>query len=295
MDSSDYLIRGVVNPLAMRFTLTETTATVTEAVRLHDTDPVSTIIFGQALTTAILTSPLLDGEERYTFRWEYYGKLRRVIADVSSTAKIRGLIGEPHLMTEAANENEIYGDEDGQLSIIRADHGKILHSGITRAGLLDVVDDAAFFFSTSDQIETEFECEIRLNPNPERPVERAVGIMLQALPGCDLKRFEGIRRELHGDRIRRLLTDIMPSEKKLWKVLEELTGNAYPKNNADLVYGFPVHPGYQCNCSQERLREAMLALGEGQLRKLFETSPNPGIKCEFCNRVYCFTREDFGL
>jgi len=295
MGSSDYLVRGAINPLALRFSLAETTETVTEAVRLHDTDPVSTIILGQALTTAILASPLLEGDERYTFRWEYHGKLRRIITDVSAGGKVRGLISEPHLMTAARDENDIYGKEDGRISVIRADQGKIINSGTANAALLDVVDDTAFFFSTSDQIETEFESEIQLNPTPERPVERAVGMMLQALPGCDLVRFDQIRRDLHNDQVRRLLTDVMPSEKKLWKVLEAITGIAYPANNADLVYSFAPHPGYECTCSRERLRGAMLTLGTDELKKIFADGEQPGIKCEFCNRVYRFSREDLGL
>ena len=295
METSDYLIRGVIQPLRLRFMIAETTATVTEAVKLHDTDPVSSIIFGQALTTAILASALLDGTERYTLRWDYHGLLKRVAIDVDAAARVRGIISAPHLMTAAKHENDIYSDKDGRIGVIRSDEGKIINSGTARAGLLDAVDDAAFFFSTSDQIETEIECEIQLNSDPQRPIRRAMGIMLQAMPDCDLNRFAELRQQLHHDELRRLLMELMPSEKKLWKVLEELTGVKYPANNADLVYTFASRPHYHCTCSREKLRQAILTLGEEELKKIFSGNESPKIKCEFCNRIYTFEPKDFNF
>lgn len=295
MEPTDYLIRGIIKPLQLRFSMAETIATVTEGVTIHDTDPVSSLIFGQALTTAILISPLLEGQERYTLRWEYQGLLKQIVIDIDAEARVRGIISAPHLMTEANLETEIYGDDDGRLAIIRSDSGKIISSGLARAGLLNVIDDTAYFFSTSDQLETEIECEIQLNSNPERPIRQAAGIMLQAMPDCNLERFAEIRQLLHHDEIRHLLTGTMPSEKKLWKVLEKLTGMKFPADNANLIYSFSARPGYQCTCTKEKLRQALLTIGEEELKHIFEHNEKPGIKCEFCGSVYCFDINDFGF
>ena len=293
MEKSDYILRGLIKDLNIRFMLTEAAATVSEAVRIHDTDPVSSILFGQALIGGLLCTPLLEGAERYTIRWDYKGMLRRVVIDANAEGHIRGIPTETRLMSKAGDETDIYGEEDGSISVIKSDSGKILNSGMSKAGLLDLADDLAFFFSVSDQLETEIESCIVLNPSPERPINCAAGVMLQAMPGCDLEAFARLRMELHNDHIQQLLREVMPCEKKLWKIIEELTAIKLPEASGKLAYSFAGVPEYRCTCTREKLLLAMRTLGDKELRRIFDSNGTPAIKCEFCNRNYHFKREDF--
>lgn len=295
MKNCDYIIRGMIPGMNIRFVMAEIGLTVTASVKIHDTDPVSTLIFGEALLTAALCSPLLEGEERYTFRWEYSGYLKRILVDVDAQGKLRGIPYEPHLMEKAVSEIDVYGALDGEMSVVKSCNGKILNSGITKSTLLDISDDTGFFFSTSDQVETEIECVVSLNPDPEQPIDYAAGIMLQAMPDCDLEMFAALRNELHSAKIKRLLSQVMPSEKKLWKVLEVLTGLTLPGDGQQIVYEFSGEPEYKCTCSHEKLRMSLKTLGMDELRSIFDNDQCPEVKCEFCNMTYEFTRKDFDL
>ncbi|MDD3119310.1 MAG: Hsp33 family molecular chaperone HslO [Victivallales bacterium] len=293
MRTSDYILRGLIRDLNLRFVLAETPATVAEAVRIHDTDPVASILFGRALTAAILCSPLLTGTEQYMFRWEYRGLLRHMVVDVGADGGVRGIPGARELMHKAQNETEIFGTEDGSVSVVKSDGGQILNSGRVRAGLLDVTADLAFFFCTSDQVETEIATAMTLNASSGRPVAAAAGIMFQALPGCDLEAFEPMRRELHSERVHRLLGEVMPSEKKLWRLIEAVTLRRLPEDGDNIVYDFAGTPEYRCRCCREKLLAAMRTLGEEELRRLLVREEEAKITCEFCHRSYRFRKEDF--
>lgn len=295
MEKSDYVLRGLIKDLNIRFMLTESTCTVSSSIAVHDTDPVSTIIFGQALTVGALCSAMLNEGERYNLRWNYNGLLRQLIVDVGSDARLRGIPSESHLMEKAKSEMDIFGESDGKVAVIKSCDGRILNSGTAVAGLLDPVDDMGFFFSSSDQIETEIECLVSLSNDLANPVDCAAGMMLQAMPGCDLESFGDIRGVLHSEQIRQLLKETMPSEKKLWKLLECLTGMKLPEESSRVTYTFGATPEYHCTCNQEKLRLAMLTLGREELKKIFDSDETPLIKCEFCNHTYRFTREDFEL
>ena len=293
MGKSDYILRGLIKDLNLRFMLTEVPATISEAVRIHDTDPVSSILFGQALTAAILCTPLLTGTERYTFRWEYHGLLRRIVIDAGADGQVRGVFGERELMTRAETEAAIYGEEDGAVSVVKSDSGRILNSGQVKARLMDVTADLAFFFCTSDQVETEIETALVLNASTSKPVAAAAGVMFQAMPGCDLEAFGRMRMELHGEPVKKLLREVMPCEKKLWQIIAAVTSLRLPENGANVVYDFAGTPEYRCTCGREKLLRAMRTMGEGELRQLFEKEEETRITCEFCHRSYCFRKEDF--
>lgn len=289
MNETDFLIRGTLKDKEIRFSFAETTCTVAEGVKIHDTDPVASRIFAEALTSAALLSPLLEANEKYSIRWEYpHGELQGIIVDVNAADNIRGFIKQPHLMDKNQNEDEIFGVQDGFVAITKSRNGKVLNSGKSRAGLANPAADAAFFFSVSDQIETEITVAISFNANPRNPVKRCCGLMLQAMPDCDLELLETYRDQMNTERFRELLLEEMPLEKQLWALLEFISGE---KNNS--VYEFGTSPCYVCSCSPERMKQALTTLGKDELEKIFQKSHmSPKITCQFCHKTYSFKKDD---
>ncbi len=299
-NSPDFLVRGSINNLDIRFAFADTTKTTSDGIILHDTDPASSHYFGRALTSAILISPLLEGEEKYSLTWAYQGAMNSIVVDVLSNAQVRGITKTPHLTELASEEKDIYGDE-GKISLIKSENGKILNSGVTEAGLLDVSDDIAMFFCISDQIETEIETAISFVPNIEKPVDIATGIMLQAMPNCNLLEFEKIRKKIKEPKFKELLLNKnLPTEKKTWKVFEYILndGNssfAELENDNDISYTFSHTPQYKCPCSYDKFKASLYTLGKPELEEIFKTQPSLNIKCEFCTKNYTFAKSDLKL
>lgn len=298
-NESDFLIRGVINKLNIRFTFAETTATVTEAIMVHSTDPLCALNFGKALTIGALISPMLNDTEKYSIRWEYEGLLGSILVDVNSKCDLRGIPKETMLMDQVSSNEELYGD-NGKITMIKSNNGKVLSSGTSAAGLLDVVDDISFYLATSDQLETEFLTAASFNPDPNQPVKMFSGIMIQALPDCNLEIFDGLRNNIQlGNGISVLDSKALPVEKKLWKLIETIVGNEMSYSEIDeaydVSYEFSSSPTYTCSCSRDRMKAAVSVLDKTELREIFKNNESPQITCQFCKKIYVFSEDDLNL
>lgn len=286
--NTDSILRGSFKDIHVRFVLTKTTETVTTGIFTHNTDPISSHIFGSAITCAALLSSLLTKDERYSVQWSYEGLIGGVVVDVNADAHVRGIPKNTSLMN-AVSKEELYG-ERGHISIIKSVEGKILNSGTSETSMLNVTDDVSFHFSTSDQIETEMVTALNFNANPENPVEIASGFMMQALPDCDLEMFEKMRDAIKEDVFIEIITQQGNDEKTLHQVLKyvyEKTDKTCPEDiRKAAFYEFGNSPIYQCTCSKEKMQKALRTVNPNELKKLLAKPEGIKLKCDFCHTEY---------
>ncbi|MCF6175212.1 MAG: Hsp33 family molecular chaperone HslO [Victivallaceae bacterium] len=292
MNNRNFLIRGVIKPLNARYTFVNTTSLVAEAIKRHDLDPISSIFLSQSLTTGALVSPLLEGDEEYTLRWDYAGALGTIIVNLNGRNELRGYIKEPHLANITDDRNALFGDS-GSISVVKSLEGKILNSGASEAGLLDVTEDVGFFFSTSDQIETQIVGDIKFNIDPANPVKTSAGFMLQAMPDCDLAEFDLKRqRMLEPQFLDTLLDSALAKEERLTALLHLIDADL---STADYTLTESTAPEYRCKCSHDKMLNAVKLLDKAELIEMFKTNDAPRICCQFCGDEYSFTTADFDL
>ncbi|OGV47957.1 MAG: hypothetical protein A2017_21225 [Lentisphaerae bacterium GWF2_44_16] len=300
MNISDFLVRGIIKSINARFSFADTVSTVTKGIFVHDTDPVSSFIFAKALTVGALVSPLLEGDEKYSLRWEYDGKISSVLVDVNAKCEVRGIPRETKLASMVSKEDELFGN-DGKVTAIKSVDGKILNSGCCKAALMDIAEDMAFFFSTSDQLETGISVIIDLNGDPQKPVKKACGFMLQAMPGCDLKAFDVCRNRMNSPEFTAVIkSSEMTEEKKLWSIIGALLGISVedsPENKIkkEIFYEFSSSPDYVCSCSRKKMKQAVSVLKKEEIDDIFREEKEIRIKCEFCNKTYSFAENDFSI
>lgn len=291
MTNRDFTLRGSLKDIDVRFALTDTTDSVNRGIIIHNTDPVASHVFGSALTTGALLSPLLTENEKYSIRWNYNGTIGHILVDVDSSSNLRGIPKNSNLV-EAETKADLYG-EDGQISVIKAANGKVLNSGTSQAGMLDITDDVSFYLSTSDQIETEAVCAINFNPDPENPVKIAAGFMIQALPNCDLELFSQMRESIKEEEFIKLLSEKTPDEQKLQlavKYIYEKAGKSAPEDIREIAsYEFGESPKYHCGCSKEKMQKALTTLPKDQLEEMLGQPGGIKIACDFCRSSYIIT------
>jgi molecular chaperone Hsp33 len=62
--------------------------------------------------------------------------------------------------------------------------------------------------------------------------------------------------------------------------------------------GLPLHvlrrmtPLWACQCSRERVSQALVALGAGELRQIVADQQSEQVRCEFCATEYMFTPQE---
>ena len=286
MKRTDYLLRGLIPSCNARVVLTETTATAEAGILTHNTDPVASHLFGRALTVAALTSPLLEGEEKYSLRWQYEGKIGTILCESDAHSHIRGLCSNSSLI-DAESPEDLYGPA-GLITVMKSENGAILNSGQAEAGLLDISGDIAFFFSTSDQIETEIKTVIGFTSSPESPVAISAGFMIQAMPECDLRQFDQIRKRMLKETFSDILSSTALSEEaKLKKIIRFITDG---EDEFELF--FADTPTFTCSCSRERMKAAVKLLKKEELDEVYKSNNKPEITCRFCKKTYSFSKDE---
>lgn len=285
----DFLIRGVAGRVKVRFALCRSTNAVFQAVVYHDADPVAAELIGDAVTGAALSSVLLGEGEKLSIRWEYPGAAGITLADVNFAGDIRCCPGEPHLVDKVKSRAELFGVGDGNIAVTRSLDGRILNSGQTAAPLADLSQDLAFFYSVSDQVESGIKSIVDLSPDPGRPVKLSGGVLLQALPDCDLEEFEKLRGRLESAEVAEALRrDILGVDVWVREVLESLLEADFAGSEISWSYGADI--GLRCNCSEEKMRAALDLLSPEERDAAWKGRDELTVQCQFCGRRYTLRR-----
>lgn len=282
----DLLYKGHFKGLDIAFTYAVTTAAVSEAVVRHDCDPAAAHILGRAMTGALLAAAVLPEGQRLNAGWRYQGVLRTIVADAGQDGTVRGLISPEHLSGLADAHDSLYG-EMGELQVIVSGQGLILNSGTTPVSLHDAVNDLAYHFSISDQIETGMSAMIGFNPDPADPVHLCQGWMIQALPGTDLERFDRIRRRMDSAGFRELLGHGSESDAYFEQIARTLIGDEAGFSGIHMEVCRP--PRFQCSCSREKMDAVLRSIPIPDRMTIVKRNVPVGIHCQFCNERYEMT------
>ena len=70
------------------------------------------------------------------------------------------------------------------------------------------------------------------------------------------------------------------------QILEEVLG----EGNVQILEKMPV--AFECQCSKERIENALLSLGKSEIRNIIEEDGEAEANCHFCNEKYHFSKEE---
>lgn len=280
---NDLLYKGHFQGLDIAFTYAVATAAANEVVVRHDCDPAAAHVLGRAMTGALLAAALLPEGRRLNATWKYQGALKTIVVDAGRDGTVRGLVSPAQLGGCGDAQEGLYG-ELGQLNAVVTENGAIVSSGTTPVSLHDPVDDLAYHYCISDQIETGISVMIGFNPDPQRPVHLCQGWMIQALPGTDLERFERIRRRMDSAGFRELLGHGSGSEAYFEQIAKALVGDE-PGFGGIHMETCPT-PRFQCTCSREKMGAVLRSIPIPDRMTIVKRNEPLGIGCQFCNHRY---------
>ncbi len=292
----DFLYRGIVDALHIRFSYALTTKLVNDAVLMHNCDPVSAHLFGRALTVGVLTCPLLKDDQRATYRWNYAGAVNSIVVDNGADSDVRGFISPTNLSQFAESTDQMFG-ETCQVTVMRSSKKQIISSGTIQSIFCDPVEDLVHYFSLSDQVESAATVMIGFDANPKEPVVLCHGLLVQALPGCDLELFDRVREHMAEPDARKLLRHEPDFDNYFETVIRSAVEEEDVAGNGIQVWGCPK-PEFRCDCSPERMMAAVTALPEEDRRDVLAKQEDLTITCQFCNTSHILPfeeiRKEFG-
>lgn len=285
---ADQVLTGRLEGWEIAVAYALTADTVSEAVRRHDCDPASAHLLGRSIVFAVLAAASLGEGQRVNIRWAYEGLLRTIVVDSGPDGATRGFIAPAHL-ADAADEGALYG-ASGTVQVIRTRKGAVISHGTTRADLLDVVEDAAHFLCVSDQVESACCATIALSADPERPVHACRGLLLQAMPGCDLLRFQRVRDRLRQPQVRDLMARREESDSLVENILRAAIAGDDPAPRIRILAGPAPH--FRCACSREKMGAVLRSLPYGDRMDVVRKQEPVVVTCRFCGARYQMSVEE---
>jgi molecular chaperone Hsp33 len=286
---NDLLYKGHFKGLDIAFTYAVTTQAVNESIVRHDCDPAAAHILGRATTAAVLAAAVLPEGRRLNACWKYQGGLKTVVVDAGQDGTVRSLIS-PQQVSEFADANESLYGEMGDLQVVVTENGKVANSGTTPISLHDVVNDLAYHYCISDQIETGMSVMIGFNPDPVNPVALCQGWMIQALPGTDLERFDRVRNQMDDRWFRDLLGHESASEGYFEQITKALIGDE-PGYEGIQVEECAA-PMFECTCNKQKMAAVLRSIPIPDRMTIVKRNEPIGISCQFCNERYEMSIEE---
>lgn len=259
---------------------------VERARQIHKTLPVATAALGRTLMAASMMGDMLKEEDgSVTLQIKGGGPLGAITAVSDSRGNPRGYLqnGQVDIPRKYQGKLDVGAavGSSGSLTVIKDMGLKEPYIGSVQLVSGEIAEDITSYFVESEQVPTA--CALGVLVDKDQSVAAAGGYLVQLLPGAD----ESVIQRLE-ESIARLgpVTDALHGGADAVQLLERVLEGQEP----ELLERRPV--AYKCYCSRERVSRAIISMGKEEMQSLIEEQGGVELTCQFCDKVYRFTKEE---
>lgn len=283
MQPQDQIIHFTLADGAVRGLMMQTTQTVAEAQRLHESSAVATAALGRALTgAAMLSANLKEPNASVTLTIDGDGPLGKIVC-VGDGETVRGLVTNPRATLPLRDGKLDVGravGRHGRISVVKDLRLKSPYIGQLEIQSGEIAADLAWYYVKSEQTPSLVSLGVIAS---DTAVASAGGVLLQPMPGCPSDVIDQLemRSPIFGDIASELQHESPDALLDLW--FQGLTPVRLSQN--------PI--AYRCPCSRERMERALISLGTQELtRMIADEVEGAEMVCSFCTKKYNFTTHD---
>ena len=259
---------------------------VERARQIHKTLPVATAALGRTLMAASMMGDMLKEKDgSVTLQIKGGGPLGAITAVSDSRGNPRGYLqnGQVDIPRKYQGKLDVGTavGSSGSLTVMTDMGLKEPYIGSVQLVSGEIAEDITAYFVESEQVPTA--CALGVLVDKDQSVAAAGGYLVQLLPGAD----ESVIQRLE-ESIARLgpVTDALHGGADAVQLLERVLEGQEP----ELLERRPV--AYKCYCSRERVSRAIISMGKEEMQSLIEEQGGAELTCQFCDKVYRFTKED---
>lgn len=283
----DKLIRAITRDAAIQITAVRTTDLVERARNIHKTLPVATAALGRVLTVTSMMGNKLKAENgSVTVQIRGNGPLGTIVSVGEPDGFVRGYLQNPAVDLPLRPDGKLdvgAAVGDGFL-VVAKDLG--LRDPVTGTTVLvngEIAEDMTRYFAESEQVPSA--CALGVLVNPDQSVRHAGGYLVQLMPGAqdaDIDRLEQNITKAGA------MTTMLDGGMTLHDVVNAVL------DGFEVEFFEEIEIGYRCNCNHSKVTRALISLGEVELQNLMAEDKPAEITCQFCDKVYTFSKEEIG-
>lgn len=283
---------------SFRVYLTVSTDMTETARQIHGTTPLATAALGRVLTGAGLMGLMLKNErDKLTVQFKGDGPAREILATAYGNGRVKGYISNPNLdlPLKADGHLDVGGALGvGQLTVIK-DLG-LREPYIGRISLVsgEIADDLTAYYYISEQQNSSVALGVKIARDCS--VLCSGGMIIQMLPDAQEASVDALEAML--GQLPPLTTIIeqvvlrsagLSEEGVLAGVLREIFGSMPEEFTPEILEYRQMQ--WQCDCSEERLEQALATIGKKDLREIIDEDGQAELTCQFCEKKYFFDKE----
>lgn len=280
----DTLVKALAHQGAIRIIVCDTTETVKHAAHIHHTYPTSSAAFGRTLSAAALMGSMLKDENtKITIQINGGGPIGTIMADVNSNCEVRGFVANPevYLVNEKTNKLDVGQGvgNNGTLRVTQDLQLKEKFTGTVELQTGEIAEDFAYYFTVSEQTPSAVSLGVLVDENNE--VIAAGGLMIQMMPfatEADILIAEDVVSNL------KPISTMIHEGMKPVEIAEALFLDVSILSKQEVKF--------KCDCSKERMFEALHSLKNNELLEMIEEDHGAEVSCHFCNTKYAFTEDE---
>ena len=145
---TDYLVRAIAFDGKVRAFATNTTETIAEAQRRHNTWPVVSAALGRSMTAAVMMGAMLKGEDKITVKIEGNGPIGPMIIDADAKGDVRGYVtnGQVHFGLNPQGKLDVRAGvgTEGTLTVVKDLGMRDMFSGQTPIVSGEIAEDFTY-------------------------------------------------------------------------------------------------------------------------------------------------------
>ncbi len=281
----DEIVRAVTRDGFVKISAVSARGAVERARQIHGLSPTASAALGRTLCGASMLGELMKEEDAsLTIRVNGGGPVGSVIAVSDNGGNVRGYVTEPKadLPLRGDGKLDVGGlvGTNGMLTVSRDIGLKEPYVGSTELVTGEIAEDLAQYMVESEQIPSAVGLGVLVDT--DRTIRAAGGFIVQLMPGAPEELITALEDNIF---VMDQLTTVLAEDGVDEAVRQVLKGLEY-----ETVMRVPVE--YRCNCSRERVEQALRSVGREELEDMAASGEETEVSCQFCDRVYRFSPEE---
>ena len=291
----DQVLRTISDNGQVSIIVVNGTNLVQEAVDRHQTAPTASAALGRALLGTLMMSCFRGEGEKTQVSFRGDGPFGQIQVIAESQGVVKGLITNPNVnfpLRETDNKLDVSrGVGRGVLSVVRSlpmdevGANVVPYTGMVPIVSGEIAEDLATYLADSEQ--TQSALGLGVSVGRDLSIDAAGGFLIQVLPFAEDSTIEQLEKNIGvAGSMSKMLKDGL-SPKEITDILLEGLGSGGE--------GFSLTPKYgPCDEKdlQVRMKKAVAALGEDEVKEIIEEQGMIEVTCEFCKMTYQFDEDE---
>jgi len=278
----DYMIRAIDKKQTFRLFMVKSTGTVEEARKRHNTTPTASAALGRTLTAGLMMGYMMKNEnDKLTININGGGPIGTILTVSDNSGHIKGYVDNPNVdLPLKANGKLDVGNAvgiNGKVTVMMDLGLREPYVGSTDIVTGEIGEDIAMYYWLSEQQNSAVALGVLVDI--DYSIKSAGGFIVQTLPFIedeDLEKLENVLNSLKS------VSDYFDNDDDV----EEIAKNLFSDFDIEITDKIPVE--FICDCSEERMEQALMTIGRDDLKQLIEEDEKIETVCHFCNEKYMF-------